>query len=234
MVDRQWVIAELLVLSFLMVSNVRYRTFKDFKAEPLSVALLSLVLSVVVLVGWWTRASVSLLVFMSGYIFWGIFTTLLWRSPKPAVDFSGASGALEDLPNNGSSVPAKNLFGLNRSAGCAETRGLQLATLLACVPILQSAFCCACVHALLIDPLKPNGHLHHVPTGRLTHSNHVHVVKFEPFDVGGPTLDEIALQFRLHGRSCLGQPTPPNVLVVLEQGGLKVVALVEVLRRTPS
>ena len=103
MVDRQWVIAELLVLSFLMVSNVRYRTFKDFKAEPLSVALLSLVLSVVVLVGWWTRASVSLLVFMSGDIFWGIFTTLIWRSPKPAVDFSGASGALEDLPNNGPS-----------------------------------------------------------------------------------------------------------------------------------
>ena len=32
-----------------MVSNVRYRTFKDFKAEPASVALLTLVLSAVVL-----------------------------------------------------------------------------------------------------------------------------------------------------------------------------------------
>ena len=99
--ERHWVIVELLFLSFLMVSNVRYRTFKDFKPEPASLAMLTILLSSIVLIGWWTRASVSLLVFMSGYILWGILTTWLVRA-KPVegdLPFGGAASNLEDAPN---------------------------------------------------------------------------------------------------------------------------------------
>ena len=101
-VDRTWVIAEILVLSFLMVSNVRYRTFKDFKAEPASVALLTLVLSAVVLLGWWTRASVSLLFFLLGYIVWGMISTWLLPSSRQALRFESNESNLNEMTNESS------------------------------------------------------------------------------------------------------------------------------------
>ena len=101
-VERSWVIAEILVLSFLMVSNVRYRTFKDFKAEPTSVALLTLILSAVVLLGWWTRASVSLLFFLSGYIVWGMISTWILPTPEKSLGFDTNNTNLNDAPNGSS------------------------------------------------------------------------------------------------------------------------------------
>jgi CDP-diacylglycerol---serine O-phosphatidyltransferase len=99
---RNWVIAEILVLSFLMVTNVRYRTFKDFKAAPSSVALLTLVLSAVVLLGWWTRASVSLLFFLTSYIVWGMISTWFLRAPQNTINFETTPPQLSDASNGSS------------------------------------------------------------------------------------------------------------------------------------
>ncbi len=74
-----------LLLSFLMVSTIRYRTFKDLHLSPKSLALF-LFLSVAGLaVGIATRASFVLVVYMAAYIAMGIAESVIAKA-RPARD----------------------------------------------------------------------------------------------------------------------------------------------------
>ncbi len=67
------------LLAFLMVSTVRYRTFKDVKLSARSVATFGFVLAAAVALGLATRASFVLLVFAGAYILMGLVESIFFR-----------------------------------------------------------------------------------------------------------------------------------------------------------
>jgi len=67
------------LLSFLMVSTVRYRTFKDAHLTVRSVATFALVAAAAVVIGLVTRASFVLLVFAGAYILMGLVESIFFR-----------------------------------------------------------------------------------------------------------------------------------------------------------
>ena len=67
------------LLSFLMVSTVRYRTFKDTHLTVRSVATFGFVLAAAVVIGLVTRASFVLLVFAGAYILMGLVESIFFR-----------------------------------------------------------------------------------------------------------------------------------------------------------
>jgi CDP-diacylglycerol---serine O-phosphatidyltransferase len=73
------------LLSFLMVSTVRYRTFKDLHLSRRSLALFLFLSVAGVAVGIATRASFVLVVYMAAYIAMGIAESLIARA-RPARD----------------------------------------------------------------------------------------------------------------------------------------------------
>ncbi len=76
-----------ILLSFLMVSTVRYRTFKDLHLSRKSLAIFAFVSITGVAVGIATRASFVLVVYMAAYIALGIAESLLAKA-RPAPDAS--------------------------------------------------------------------------------------------------------------------------------------------------
>lgn len=67
------------LLSFLMVSTVRYRTFKDTHLTVRSVVTFGFVLAAAVVIGLVTRASFVLLVFAGAYILMGLVESIFFR-----------------------------------------------------------------------------------------------------------------------------------------------------------
>jgi len=67
------------LLSFLMVSTVRYRTFKDVHLSPRSLAIFGFAVAAGVAVGIATRASFVLVVYMGAYILMGIAESVFFR-----------------------------------------------------------------------------------------------------------------------------------------------------------
>ena len=67
------------LLSFLMVSTVRYRTFKDTHLNARSLATFVFVLAAGVIIGIATRASFVLLVFAGAYILLGLVESVFFR-----------------------------------------------------------------------------------------------------------------------------------------------------------
>ncbi|HET8724693.1 MAG TPA: CDP-diacylglycerol--serine O-phosphatidyltransferase [Anaeromyxobacteraceae bacterium] len=67
------------LLAFLMVSTVRYRTFKDVKLSPRSVGTFAFVLAAAVVLGVLTQASVVLLVGAAAYILMGMVESVFFR-----------------------------------------------------------------------------------------------------------------------------------------------------------
>jgi CDP-diacylglycerol--serine O-phosphatidyltransferase len=75
------------LLSFLMVSTVRYRTFKDVHLSRKSLAVFALMCVGGLAVGIATRASFVMVVYMGAYIVMGLAESLLARRrPEPAVE----------------------------------------------------------------------------------------------------------------------------------------------------
>jgi CDP-diacylglycerol--serine O-phosphatidyltransferase len=80
------VAAVVALLAFLMVSTVRYRTFKDVTMSPRSLTLFGLFMLAGLAVGVATRASFVLVVYMAAYIAMGIAESLFARArpvPRP-------------------------------------------------------------------------------------------------------------------------------------------------------
>jgi CDP-diacylglycerol---serine O-phosphatidyltransferase len=73
------------LLSFLMVSTVRYRTFKDVHLSAKSLTVFAVLCVVGLAVGLATRASFVLVVYMAAYIAMGLAESLLEKA-RPALD----------------------------------------------------------------------------------------------------------------------------------------------------
>jgi CDP-diacylglycerol--serine O-phosphatidyltransferase len=83
--DRIPVALVVVLLSFLMVSTVHYRTFKDAHVSKQSLALFGLLAATGLAIGIATRASFVLVVFMGAYIAMGIAESVFARA-RPAPD----------------------------------------------------------------------------------------------------------------------------------------------------
>jgi len=81
--DRIPVAAVVVLLSFLMVSTVKYRTFKDAGLSPKSLMLLAFLAVTGLVVGYATRASFVLVVYMAAYIAMGLAESLLAHARPP-------------------------------------------------------------------------------------------------------------------------------------------------------
>lgn len=79
------VAAVVVVLSFLMVSTIRYRTFKDLHLSTKSLAVFLFLSAAGLAVGIATRASVVLVVYMAAYIAMGIAESVIAKA-RPARD----------------------------------------------------------------------------------------------------------------------------------------------------
>jgi CDP-diacylglycerol--serine O-phosphatidyltransferase len=79
------VAAVVALLAFLMVSTVRYRTFKDVHLSPKSLSIFAFLTVTGVAVGVATRASFVLVIYTAAYITLGIAESLIALS-RPAVD----------------------------------------------------------------------------------------------------------------------------------------------------
>ena len=66
-----------IAMSLLMVSNVRYRNFKNIKATPLTLALLSTILLTFIALAMMVHASFAFLVYFSGYITMGLLEQVI-------------------------------------------------------------------------------------------------------------------------------------------------------------
>jgi len=77
--DRLPVALVVILLSFLMVSTVRYRTFKDAHVSPRSLAVMGFLALTGLAVGWVTRASFVLVVYMAAYIAMGLAESLFFH-----------------------------------------------------------------------------------------------------------------------------------------------------------
>ncbi|MEO0814693.1 MAG: hypothetical protein AAFY60_17660, partial [Myxococcota bacterium] len=66
------ILALVAVLSYLMVSNVRYRSFKDVKPNGVTLGVFLTTLAVFVVLALWVRPSFALLAFVSAYVTYGL------------------------------------------------------------------------------------------------------------------------------------------------------------------
>jgi CDP-diacylglycerol---serine O-phosphatidyltransferase len=82
---RMPVLIVVVLLSFLMVSTVRYRTFKDVHLSAKSLTVFAVLCVVGLAVGLATRASFVLVVYMAAYIAMGLAESLLEKA-RPALD----------------------------------------------------------------------------------------------------------------------------------------------------
>jgi CDP-diacylglycerol---serine O-phosphatidyltransferase len=80
--DRIPVLVVVALLSFLMVSTIKYRTFKDAHLSPRSLAAFALLAATGLAVGYATRASFVLVVYMAAYIVMGIAESIFVNARK--------------------------------------------------------------------------------------------------------------------------------------------------------
>ena len=106
--DRLPVMLVVVLLSFLMVSTVRYRTFKDAHVSPKSLAVMGFLVLTGLVVGWITRPSFVLAVYMAAYIVMGLAEALI-----ETVELKDAEGT----------VAARAREGVARRSTRAEARG---------------------------------------------------------------------------------------------------------------
>jgi CDP-diacylglycerol--serine O-phosphatidyltransferase len=81
------------LLAFLMVSTIRYRTFKDLHLSPRSLGVFGFLTVAGVAIGIATRASFVLVVYMAAYIAMGI-AEALFRRARPARDRAALPAAV--------------------------------------------------------------------------------------------------------------------------------------------
>jgi len=101
-----WPIAVLvLVLAFLMVSTIRYRTFKDAGLNPRTLLIFMLVLALGVVVAYRGRPSLVLLVYFSVYILLGLGEELFFGRRRRAAARERAAKAGEPASDSESDEP---------------------------------------------------------------------------------------------------------------------------------
>jgi len=83
--DNHWVPMMMVGLGLLMVSNVRFRTFKATRLSLRSFVLIICVFIALVFVALQTRPSIAIIGLMSSYLAVGIIEAI-WRSINPSTD----------------------------------------------------------------------------------------------------------------------------------------------------
>jgi len=83
------------VLSFLMVSTVRYSTFKNLKLTRKTVPVILFILGTMVWVGWASRPAVAVLLFVWGYLLVGMLEEVVFFRPRRRAALA-AKRALEE------------------------------------------------------------------------------------------------------------------------------------------
>jgi CDP-diacylglycerol---serine O-phosphatidyltransferase len=110
-VHAPWVGALVLVLAILMVSNVRYRTFKDVGFSPKSAFLFLLILAAGVVVSVQIRASLALVGYFSAYIALGIVEEVVFfrrRRTERLAARAGGAAVIEEIDDEDEDlVPAE-------------------------------------------------------------------------------------------------------------------------------
>ena len=97
------------VLSYLMVSNVRYRTFKDFRPNARNMLVVAIIGAGLITLVVTFRASVALVAFVGGYILYGLIEEVIFfrhrqkNDPAPVssvrVSNTGAKTKAEEAPS---------------------------------------------------------------------------------------------------------------------------------------
>src|SRR6267378_6698437 len=101
-----WPIAMLvLVLAFLMVSTIRYRTFKEAGLNPRTFLVFLVVIAVGVVVAYRGRPSLVLLVYFSFYILLGLAEELLFGRRRRAAARANAAAAVPVGPESDPDEP---------------------------------------------------------------------------------------------------------------------------------
>ena len=123
-----WPIAVVvLVLAFLMVSTIRYRTFKDAGLNPRTLLVFLLVLAVGVVVAYRGRPSLVLLVYFSIYILLGIAEELLFGRRRRAAARAHAAAAEPAGPESEADEPVlpaeEDDIGLEGTPAAASATG---------------------------------------------------------------------------------------------------------------
>jgi CDP-diacylglycerol--serine O-phosphatidyltransferase len=95
-----------LLLSLLMVSTVRYRTFKHVHLSARSFVAILAVAGVGVTVALTTRASFALVVYMAGYLAMGIAESIVWTAKAVERLAAARRAAIAGLPPVGASQDA--------------------------------------------------------------------------------------------------------------------------------
>jgi CDP-diacylglycerol--serine O-phosphatidyltransferase len=77
------------LIAYLMISNVRYRTFKDIKFSGLAVGIFVVLLAAFVALAWIIHPTFALLAFVSGYVAYGLIEEIVffkrrWRERADA------------------------------------------------------------------------------------------------------------------------------------------------------
>ncbi|SVE61182.1 uncharacterized protein METZ01_LOCUS514036, partial [marine metagenome] len=83
-------------MSLLMVSNVRYRNFKNIKATPPTLALLSTILLTFIALAMMVHASFAFLVYFSGYITMGLLEQVIRFKRRLFSDPAEISSSIDD------------------------------------------------------------------------------------------------------------------------------------------
>jgi CDP-diacylglycerol---serine O-phosphatidyltransferase len=103
-----WPIAVVvLILAFLMVSTIRYRTFKEAGLNPRTLLVFVLVIALGVVVGYRGRPSLVLLVYFSSYILLGLAEELIFGRRRRA---AARAHAMATVPAGPDSEPEEPLL----------------------------------------------------------------------------------------------------------------------------
>ena len=89
-----------LAMSLLMVSNVRYRNFKNIKATPLTLALLTTIMLAFIGLAMWIHASFAFLVYFSGYITLGLLEQVIRFKRRIFADPAELTSVIDDSDEN--------------------------------------------------------------------------------------------------------------------------------------
>jgi CDP-diacylglycerol--serine O-phosphatidyltransferase len=88
-----WVMAATFAIAYLMVSNIRYRTFKDVKVSALSLSIFGTLIAAFVVIAVLVHPTFALVAFVSGYVAYGLFEEIVFFRKRRGERASEAAAA---------------------------------------------------------------------------------------------------------------------------------------------
>jgi CDP-diacylglycerol--serine O-phosphatidyltransferase len=88
-----WVMGATFAIAYLMVSNIRYRTFKDVKVSPLSLGVFGGLIVTFVVIAVLVHPTFALVAFVSGYVAYGLLEEIVFFRKRRGERASEAAAA---------------------------------------------------------------------------------------------------------------------------------------------